>query len=93
MKVWNAKTLSCVRSLPATLATCGFFVAGNEHAVVATKAGKVVLYDLAAASELQTIDAHELPVTAMAEHPKHLGLEWMGCLFGPKTLFVSSSVL
>uniref|UniRef100_A0A0G4F8S0 Small-subunit processome Utp12 domain-containing protein n=1 Tax=Chromera velia CCMP2878 TaxID=1169474 RepID=A0A0G4F8S0_9ALVE len=59
VKVWNTRSLRCIRSVPLDGGVCGFMVAGNEHALVGTKDGRLVVVDLAAAEVPLSVSAGE----------------------------------
>ncbi|PFH38574.1 WD domain, G-beta repeat-containing protein [Besnoitia besnoiti] len=73
-KVWTTHSRQCVKSVIVDLPLCGFFVAGNDHVVVGTKGGDLLLYDVGACAVRQHLaQAHGGAVNALAEHPKHTG--------------------
>ncbi|KAJ2263795.1 beta transducin [Coemansia sp. RSA 376] len=59
LRVWNAQTGSCVRTLECGTAICAAFLPGDQYIVVGTKEGNLELYDIPAASLVETFDAHE----------------------------------
>ncbi|KAJ1827290.1 beta transducin, partial [Coemansia sp. RSA 2599] len=59
LRVWNAHTGSCVRTLECGTAICAAFLPGDQMVVVGTKEGKLELYDIPSASLVETFDAHE----------------------------------
>lgn len=78
-KVWSSKTGSCVRTLDlgsdAAVALCVAFGPGDRHAIVGTKAGALLLFDLASGDLLERHDdAHEGALWSMALRPDGKGL-------------------
>ncbi|KAJ2591119.1 beta transducin [Coemansia sp. RSA 1722] len=59
LRVWNAHTGSCVRTLECGTAICAAFLPGDQMIVVGTKEGNLELYDIPSASLVETFDAHE----------------------------------
>ncbi|KAJ1996794.1 beta transducin, partial [Coemansia thaxteri] len=59
LRVWNAHTGSCVRTLECGTAICAAFLPGDQYIVVGTKEGALELYDIPSASLVETFDAHE----------------------------------
>ncbi|OQR79441.1 WD repeat-containing protein 3-like [Tropilaelaps mercedesae] len=59
LKLWSSQSLQCIRSLDCEYAlSCGL-LRGDRHVVLATKTGKIQLFDLAAGELTETIDAHQ----------------------------------
>ncbi|KAJ2884968.1 beta transducin [Coemansia asiatica] len=59
LRVWNAHTGSCVRTLECGTAICAAFLPGDQMVVVGTKEGNLELYDIPSASLVETFDGHE----------------------------------
>ncbi len=60
-KVWNAKSMTCVRSLACGYGTCCAFGPGNRHAIVGTKTGALQVFDVATGDMIEEIaEAHEV---------------------------------
>jgi hypothetical protein len=60
-KVWNAASMTCVRSLSCGFALCVAFGPGNRHAIVGTKTGAIQLFDLASGDMIEELaEAHEV---------------------------------
>ncbi|KAJ2908588.1 beta transducin, partial [Coemansia aciculifera] len=59
LRVWNALTGSCVRTLECGTAVCAAFLPGDQHIVVGTRDGQLELYDIPAAALVETFDAHD----------------------------------
>ncbi|KAJ6629087.1 WD-repeat-containing protein [Mycena sp. CBHHK59/15] len=58
LKLWNMKTTSCIRTIECGYAICSTFLPGDRHIAVGTKAGEILIYDLASSSLIETIPAH-----------------------------------
>ncbi|CAN9352370.1 unnamed protein product [Alternaria alternata] len=69
LKIWNVKTQNCLRTLECGYALCCGFLPGDKIVVVGTKDGDIELYDIAASTLLDKIDAHEGAVWTMQVHP------------------------
>ena len=62
-KVWNVERSAVVRTLEGVSVLSGCFVPGNEHVLLGTKAGELLVYELASQRCVQTIsNAHQGPV-------------------------------
>ncbi|KAJ1899663.1 beta transducin [Kickxella alabastrina] len=59
LRVWNAQTGSCIRTLECGTALCAVFLPGDQLIVIGTKEGTLELYDIPSASLVETFDAHE----------------------------------
>ncbi len=55
-------------------AICSTFLPGDRHVVVGTKAGELLLYDIAASTLLATYKAHQGPVWGLHVRPDGRGL-------------------
>jgi U3 small nucleolar RNA-associated protein 12 len=53
---------------------CSTFLPGDRHVVVGTKTGELILYDIAASSQLATYKAHNGPVWGVHVRPDGRGL-------------------
>ena len=69
LKIWNIKTQNCLRTLECGYALCCAFLPGDKIVVVGTKDGHLELYDIAASSLLDKIEAHEGAVWTLQVHP------------------------
>ncbi|KAL7420607.1 beta transducin [Cryptotrichosporon argae] len=74
LKVWNARTTACLRTVECGYAICATFLPGDRHVVVGTKAGELLLYDVAASQLLATYQAHKGPVWGIHVRPDGRGL-------------------
>ncbi|KAL2129845.1 hypothetical protein VTI74DRAFT_7211 [Chaetomium olivicolor] len=59
LKIWNIKTQACIRTFDCGYALCCAFLPGDKVVVVGTKEGDLQLYDVASATLLETVNAHE----------------------------------
>ncbi|KAJ2556560.1 beta transducin [Coemansia sp. RSA 1933] len=59
LRVWNAQTRSCIRTLECGTALCVSFLPGDQFVAVGTKEGTIELFDIPSASLVETFDAHE----------------------------------
>lgn len=69
LKIWNIKTQNCIRTFDCGYALCCAFLPGDKVVVVGTKAGELQLFDVASASLLDNVEAHEGAVWTLALHP------------------------
>ncbi|KAG6027491.1 hypothetical protein E4U41_000925 [Claviceps citrina] len=69
MKVWNIKTQTCIRTFECGYALCCAFLPGDKVVVVGTKAGELQLFDVASASLLNNVQAHEGAIWSLSVHP------------------------
>ncbi|KAK7951541.1 DIP2-Dom34p-interacting [Apiospora aurea] len=69
LKVWNVKTQSCIRTFECGYALCCAFLPGDKVVVVGTKEGKLELFDVASASLLDEVSAHDGSVWSLQVHP------------------------
>ncbi|KAJ3805318.1 WD-repeat-containing protein [Lentinula aff. lateritia] len=65
LKIWNMKTTACIRTMDCNQAICSTFLPGDRHIVVGTKAGELLLYDLASSSLIETVKAHTATVWSL----------------------------
>ncbi len=69
LKIWNVKTRTCIRTFECGYALCCSFLPGDKIVVVGTKTGELELYDVASASMLDTMKAHEGAIWTLQVHP------------------------
>lgn len=69
LKIWNIKTQTCIRTFDCGYALCCAFLPGDKVVVVGTKNGELQLFDVASASLLDSVEAHEGAVWSLAIHP------------------------
>lgn len=70
LKIWNIKTQNCIRTFECGYALCCAFLPGDKVVVVGTKAGELQLFDVASATLLDSVDAHEGAIWSLALHPE-----------------------
>jgi U3 small nucleolar RNA-associated protein 12 len=71
VKVWNFRSMQCIRTIPSGYGLCGVFVPGNRHIIIGTKEGHLELYGLSSSSCLQSVVAHSGPVWSIAIRYAH----------------------
>lgn len=69
MKIWNIKTQTCIRTFECGYALCCAFLPGDKVVVVGTKGGELQLFDVASASLLDNVQAHEGAIWSLCVHP------------------------
>jgi U3 small nucleolar RNA-associated protein 12 len=69
MKIWNIKTQACIRTFECGYALCCAFLPGDKVVVVGTKGGELQLFDVASASLLDNVQAHEGAIWSLSVHP------------------------
>ncbi|KAL5320557.1 hypothetical protein ACEPPN_011366 [Leptodophora sp. 'Broadleaf-Isolate-01'] len=69
LKIWNVRTRTCIRTFECGYALCCAFLPGDKIVVIGTKSGELELFDIASASKLDKVDAHEGAVWSLQVHP------------------------
>ncbi|EEY18613.1 DOM34-interacting protein [Verticillium alfalfae VaMs.102] len=69
LKIWNIKTQTCIRTFECGYALCCSFLPGDKVVVVGTKGGELELFDVASASLLDSVTAHEGAIWSLQVHP------------------------
>ncbi|KAE9579055.1 U3 small nucleolar RNA-associated protein 12 [Colletotrichum fructicola] len=69
LKIWNIKTQTCIRTFECGYALCCAFLPGDKVVVVGTKTGELELFDVASASLLDSVTAHEGAIWSLQVHP------------------------
>ena len=69
LKIWNVRTQSCIRTFDCGYALCCSFLPGDKIVVVGTKSGELELFDVASATMLDTVKAHEGAIWTLQVHP------------------------
>lgn len=69
LKIWNARTQSCLRTLECGYALCMSFLPGDKIVVVGTREGTLEVFDIAASTLLDTIHAHERDIWSLQVSP------------------------
>ncbi|KAK2466136.1 hypothetical protein APHAL10511_001778 [Amanita phalloides] len=65
LKIWNMKSMACIRTMECGFAICSTFMPGDRHIAVGTKSGEILLYDIASSSLIESIKAHTGAVWSM----------------------------
>ncbi|KAG0144824.1 hypothetical protein CROQUDRAFT_659511 [Cronartium quercuum f. sp. fusiforme G11] len=73
LKVWNLKTQKCIRTMDCGFALCVAWLPDNQHILVGTKDGKIMLYELSSSTLLTTIDAHSGAIWSLDLRPDAKG--------------------
>jgi U3 small nucleolar RNA-associated protein 12 len=69
LKIWNAKTQTCLRTLDCGHALSLAFLPGDKIVVVGTREGTLEVFDIAASALLDTISAHERDIWSLQVSP------------------------
>lgn len=70
LKIWNIRTSTCIRTFECGYALCCAFLPGDKVVVVGTKEGELQLYDVASATLLESVNAHEgSAIWSLQVHP------------------------
>lgn len=69
LKIWNARTQTCLRTLDCGHALCLTFLPGDKIVVVGTREGTLEVFDIAASTLLDTISAHERDIWSLQVSP------------------------
>nr|POF19972.1 putative wd repeat-containing protein c3d6.12 [Quercus suber] len=69
LKVWNMKTLSCLRTLDCGQALCSAFLPGDRIVLLGTKTGELELYDISTSTLIESFQAHEGAIWTLSVHP------------------------
>eukprot|EP01084_Bolivina_argentea_P047494 87524_1 len=59
LKIWNTRSMKCIRNLSCEYGLKCLFAPGNKHVIVATKQGNILIYDLILNELIQKIIGHE----------------------------------
>ena len=74
LKIWNARTQSCLRTLECGYALCATFLPGDKIVVIGTREGTLEILDIASSQLLDTVQAHERDVWGLQVSPDGKGL-------------------
>jgi len=74
LKIWNRSSQHCIRTMACDYALSIVFAPGDRHVIVATKTGKLQIFDIAAGRLLEEIQAHEGEVWSIAMSSDMRGL-------------------
>ncbi|KAF2099379.1 WD domain-containing protein [Rhizodiscina lignyota] len=69
LKIWNARTETCLRTLECGYALCCSFLPGDKIVLVGTKSGELELFDIASSTLIDRVQAHENAIWALHVHP------------------------
>jgi len=69
LKIWNIRTRSCLRTFDCGYALCCAFLPGDKVVVVGTKSGELELFDVASATLIESVAAHDGAVWSLHVHP------------------------
>ena len=65
LKIWNTRSMKCIRNLQCEYGLKCLFAPGNKHVIVATKQGNILIYDLIINEMIQKCIGHEGEVYTM----------------------------
>ncbi len=74
LKIWNRGSQNCIRTMPCDYALSILFAPGDRNVIVATKTGKLQIFDIAAGRLLEEIAAHEGEAWTVAMSPDLRGV-------------------
>ncbi|KAK6582292.1 hypothetical protein PZA11_004700 [Diplocarpon coronariae] len=69
LKIWNVRTRTCIRTFECGYALCCAFLPGDKIVAIGTKPGQLELFDVASASDIAKVEAHEGAVWSIQVHP------------------------
>ncbi|EXJ66894.1 uncharacterized protein A1O5_10089 [Cladophialophora psammophila CBS 110553] len=69
LKIWNTRTQTCLRTLDCGHALGVAFLPGDKIVVVGTREGTLEVFDIAASTLLDTINAHERDIWSLQVSP------------------------
>jgi U3 small nucleolar RNA-associated protein 12 len=75
VKIWNARSMRCVRTLRSGYGMCVTFLPGNRHVVIGTKEGNIELFDIASGDRVHVEEgAHASAIWSVAVRPNQRGM-------------------
>jgi U3 small nucleolar RNA-associated protein 12 len=74
LKIWNRGSQNCIRTMACDYALSILFATGDRNVIVATKTGKLQIFDIAAGRLLEEIRAHEGEAWTVAMSPDLRGI-------------------
>ncbi|EFX63167.1 hypothetical protein DAPPUDRAFT_335858, partial [Daphnia pulex] len=74
LKIWNRGSQNCIRTMACDYALSILFATGDHNVIVATKTGKLQIFDIAAGRLLEEIRAHEGEAWTVAMSPDLRGI-------------------
>ncbi|KAI9711391.1 MAG: hypothetical protein M1828_001936 [Chrysothrix sp. TS-e1954] len=69
LKIWNTRTGSSIRTLECGYALACAFLPGDKIVLVCTKSGEIELFDIASATHIDTVKAHDGAIWSLKVHP------------------------
>lgn len=74
VKVWNARTGQCIRTLACGFGLCTAFLPGDRHLAVGTKEGTLTVFDLGSGDAVQEEQAHRGALWSIDVRPDRKGM-------------------
>lgn len=74
VKVWNARTGQCIRTLACGFGLCTAFLPGDRHLAVGTKEGTLTVFDLGSGDAVQEEEAHRGAIWSIDVRPDRKGM-------------------
>jgi len=69
LKIWNVRTQACIRTFECGYALCCAFLPGDKIVVVGTTEGELQLFDVASATIIESVEAHDREIWTLQVHP------------------------
>ncbi|KAF2723212.1 WD40 repeat-like protein [Polychaeton citri CBS 116435] len=69
LKIWNMKTMSCLRTLECGQALCCSFLPGDRMILLGTKTGELELWDIGTSTLIESLRAHDGAIWTLAVSP------------------------
>lgn len=73
VKVWNARTFSCLRTVETDYVLSVCFVPGDRYVLAGLKTGNLLIVDISSGDVIETIEAHTKEVWTVSILPNKLG--------------------
>ena len=74
VKLWNARSNACLRTMPSGYVLCLLFLPGNKHILAGTKEGRLELFDASNGEMLESVEAHNAAVWSLSLRPDQRGV-------------------
>jgi len=74
LKIWNRNSQNCIRTMSCEYALSILFAPGDRHVIIATKKGKLQIFDIASGRLLEEIQAHQGENWSIALTPDMRGI-------------------
>ena len=74
LKIWNRSSQNCIHTMACEYALAIVFAPGDRHVVVATKTGKLQVFEITSGRLLEQIEAHEGQVWSICLTPDQRGI-------------------